>query len=114
MEERNENLQAQISKLAEDIAESRGGDRAILHRLDGLEASVKQQDSMVVTLQRQADAIDALHEKADKLAEQLGSIAGRVSAIEKEPGDRWKKISFELIKYIVLAAAGAALGYLMK
>ena len=40
--------------------------------------------------------------------------AKRVTEIEKEPGERWKKIGFELIKYIVLAAAGAAIGFLMK
>ena len=114
MEERNDNLQAQVSQMAERMAESRSDERAMLHRLDTLEASEKEQSGIIVTLQRQADAIDSLHEKVDKLTERLVSISGRVSEIEKEPGERWKKISFELIKYIVLAAAGAALGYLSK
>ena len=114
MEERNAKLEAQVTQMAERMAESRGDERAILHRLDTLEASDREQNAMVVTLQRQADAIERLNEKLAKLAEQLNSVSGRVSDIEKEPGDRWKKIGFEIIKYIVLAAVGAVLGYFMK
>ena len=114
MEERNDKLQAQVSQLAERVAESRGGDQAILRRLNDLETNVRQQNGMLVTLQRQADAIDALHEKIDELNGQLRDVSDRLSEIEKEPGERWKKIGFELIKYIVLAAAGAAIGYLSK
>ena len=87
MDEQNASLQAQISQLAERTA---------------------------VTLQRQSDAIDALHEKIDILTERMRSVSGRVSVIEKEPGERWKKIGFEIIKYIVLAAVGAVIGYLSK
>ena len=114
MDEKFANLQAQVTQLAERIAESRGDHQAILHRLNELERSDREQGEMNVTLQRQADAIAALHEKADQLAEQMNSISNRVSDIEKEPGERWKKIGFEIIKYIVLAAVGAAIGYLSK
>ena len=114
MDERYEGLQTQVSQMMERIAEDRDDHRAILRRLDELEYSDKQQNELNVALQRQADAIDALHEKADMLADQMKSVSGRVSVIEKEPGERWKKISFEIIKYIVLAAVGAAIGYLSK
>ena len=114
MEERFAGLQAQVSQMAEHIAESRGEHREILRRLDELEHSDREQSDMNVALQRQADAIDALHEKADMLAERMNSVSGRVTAIEKEPGERWKKIGFEIIKYIVLAAVGAVIGYLSK
>ena len=114
MDGQNERIQEQVSELAEHIAEGRGDLRAILHRLDELEDRERRSSGMDVALQRQADAIDALHEKVDKLAERTDGVSGRVSEIEKEPGERWKKISFEIIKYIVLAAVGAAVGYLMK
>ena len=114
MEERCANLQSQISQMAQNIAESRGDSRAMQHRLEELEASDRQQNGMLVTLQKQADAIDALHERLDRLAERLISVSNRVNALEKEPGENWKKIGFEIIKYIVLAAVGAAIGYLSK
>ena len=100
--------------MAESLAESRGDSRAIQHRLEGLEASDRQQNGMLVTLQKQADAIESLHDRVDRLAEQLIGVSNRVAALEKEPGENWKKIGFEIIKYIVLAAVGAAVGYLLK
>ena len=114
MDERVDGLQAQVSQMMEHIAESRGDHRAIMHRLDELEQSDQKRSGMGVELQRQTDAIAALHEKVDALADQMNSVSDRVSAIEKEPGERWKKIGFEIIKYIVLAAVGAAIGYLSK
>ena len=114
MDEKFEGLQNQLSQMVERIAESRGDHREILRRLEEMEQSDKHQNEINVAMQRQADAIDALHEKADMLADQMKSVSGRVSVIEKEPGERWKKISFEIIKYIVLAAVGAAIGYLSK
>ena len=114
MDERFDGLQSQVSQMMERIAESSGDHREILRRLDALEYGDKWQNEMNVALQRQADAIEALHEKADMLADRMNSVSERVSAIEKEPGERWKKIGFEIIKYIVLAAVGAAIGYLSK
>ena len=114
MEERNANLQAQVSQLAECIAESRGDHRTTLHRLDELEANERQQSGILVTLQHQSDAIEELRTEVSHMAERMRGISGRVEELEKEPGERWKKISFEIIKYIVLAAVGAAVGYLLK
>ena len=44
----------------------------------------------------------------------METVENRVSQIEKEPGEKWKKIVFELVKYVVLTAAGAAIGYIIK
>ena len=114
MEERFDGLQEHVSQLSERIAASGGDQRELLRRVSALESNDRQQSGMNVTIQRQADAIEALQEKVNALAEQLHDVARRVAEIEKEPGERWKKISFEIIKYIVLAAVGAAIGYLMK
>ena len=114
MDERIAGLQAQVSQMMERVAEDRGDYQSILRRLEELESSDRRQNEMNIALQRQTDTIDALHEKMDALADQMNSVSGRVSEIEKEPGERWKKISFEIIKYIVLAAVGAAIGYLSK
>lgn len=114
MDERNANLRAQVSRLSERIAEDRGDHRAILHRLEELEEGGKRLSGALMSLGRQGDAIGALNEKIDQLNASLSSVSGRVTEIEKEPGERWKKIGFELIKYIVLAAAGAVIGFVMK
>ena len=109
-----EKLQTQVSQLAEYITESRCDHRSILRRLDELEKSDRKQNNLPVDLQRQADAIAALHEKVDALTNGLRSVSDRVEEMEKEPGEQWKKMGFEIIKYIVLAAVGAAIGFMMK
>ncbi len=114
MDEWNAGLQAQISQLSERVAENRSDTRALYRRVEALEEGNKRLNGALLTLQRQGGAIEGIRENADKLASSLSSVSGRVSEIEKEPGERWKKIGFELIKYIVLAAAGAAIGFLMK
>ena len=44
----------------------------------------------------------------------LKNVASRVSKIEQEPGEKWKKIAFEIVKYLVLAAVGVAAGDFIK
>ena len=114
MDERNEKLQAQISQLSERIAEMRGDHRAILHRLEAAEENGRRLSEVQLALQRQGDAVTEIRGKLDIQNTDLSSVSGRVTQIEKEPGERWKKIGFELIKYIVLAAAGAVIGFVMK
>ena len=105
---------SQIAHLAEDMAANRSEHKSFLRRLDELEEAGRRQNEILVTLQRQADAIEALNDKIDLLAGGVNRVAGRVDRMEREPLDRWKKIGFEIIKYIALAAAGAALAQLAK
>ena len=38
----------------------------------------------------------------------------RVAVLEKEPGEKWKKVSWEILKYVLLALAGLAMGWILK
>lgn len=114
MDEQCLNLHAQLTQLAECQAELRTEHRSFRRRLDELEENGKRQTEILLTLQRQADAIESINTKIDKVAGSVDRVAGRVSQIEKEPGERWKKLGFEIIKYIVLAAIGAAVGIWIK
>ena len=51
--------------------------------------------------------INSIDGKVDKLGK-------RIDVIEREPGDKWKKLAFEIVKYVVLAAVGVAVGYIIK
>lgn len=108
------NLHNQVAQLAEGMAENRSEHKSFRRRLDELEEAGRRQNEILVTLQRQADAIEAMGERIENLAGSLNRVAGRVADMEREPGERWKKISFEIIKYLVMAALGAALGLMMK
>lgn len=108
------NLHGQVTQLAEGMAENRSEHKSFRRRLDELEEAGRRQNDILITLQRQADAIEAMGEKIETLAGCLNRVTGRVAEMEREPGERWKKIVFEIIKYIVLAALGAAVGFMMK
>ena len=114
MEAQYPDLHREISKLLEAVAENRAEHNAFKHRIENLEADSKRQNEILLTLQRQADAIESMNRKIDRVASTVEQVAGRVREIEREPADKWKKMGFEIIKYIVLAAVGAAIGYLLK
>ena len=114
MDEQCLNLHAQVTQLAEGLAENRTEHWSFRRRLDDLEENGKRQTEILLTLQRQADAIESINTKIDKVAGSVEQVAGRVTEMEKEPADRWKKLMFETVKYIVLAAVGAFIGYFLK
>ena len=68
----------------------------------------------MLAIQRQGDAIESMTNTLKGLKTSVDNVEKRVADIEKEPGEKWKKIVFELVKYVVLAAAGAAIGYIIK
>ena len=114
MDEQCLNLHAQVTQLAEGLAENRTEHRSFRRRLDELEENGKRQTEILLTLQRQADAIESINTKIDKVAGSVEKVAGRVSQMEREPAESWKKMGFEIIKYIVLAAIGAAIGIFLR
>lgn len=83
-------------------------------RLDDLEESSKRQNEILLALQRQGDAIEAMNGKIDRVATSMERIDRRVETIEHEPADRWKTVTLEIIKYIVLAVVGVAVGYFIN
>ena len=103
-----------IEELVKDMASAKTEHHSFKRRLDELEENGRKQNEILITLQRQADAIESINKKIDVVADSVEAVNGRVAQMEKEPAERWKKISFEIIKYIVLAAAGAVAGYFLK
>lgn len=67
-----------------------------------------------VMLERLSNSVGNLTTGIGELKSVVQSVDRRVAALETEPGDKWKKISFEIIKYVVLAAIGVAVGYVIK
>ena len=103
-----------IEELVKDMSAAKMEHQSFKRRLNDLEESGKRQNDILLTLQRQADAIETMNGKIDGVADSVKNVARRVEEIENEPADRWKKISFEMIKYTVLAILGAFIGYFLK
>lgn len=88
---------------------------------EGAAANDKEHESFRRRLHEHDEQINAIHQltvAVSKLAEGVAEtkrtvdkIDRRVEAIEKEPGEKWKKMAFEVVKAVVLACVGAALAY---
>lgn len=114
MEQHCRDNDKRIEELAKDMAAAKMEHESFKRRIKDLEESGKRQNDILITLQRQADAIETMNGKIDGVADSVKNVARRVEEIENEPADRWKKISFEIIKYAVLAVFGAFVGYFLK
>lgn len=101
-------------EMSNAIARNEMEHKSFLRRLDELEHSTKKQNDILVTLQKQGDSIEVMAKTLSEVKMTVGSIDRRVDAIEREPADKWKKIAFEIVKYIILAAVGVAVGYAIK
>ena len=86
----------------------------IKRRLDNHADAIKEQNKMLVQMERQANAIERMGRAIDRLESTVESVASRVGNIEKEPGEKWKKTSWEVLKYVVLALVGLAVGWVLK
>lgn len=83
-------------------------------RLTNLEEAAKERTEMLLAIQRQGTAIENIGKKVGEIAVSVGKVEKRVDEIEQEPGDNYKKLKYEVIKYIVLAVLGAFVGYFIK
>lgn len=114
MEEHCLHNDERIEELQKATAANDMEHQSFRRRLSDLEVSSKRQNDILLALQRQGDAIESMGKKIDNLAGSINNTAKRLEAIEKEPADRYKKLSYEVIKYIVLAIMGVAVGYFIK
>lgn len=114
MEQHCQHNDTRIDHLMEDSASNKTEHQSFKRRLDELEQSSKRQNDILLALQRQGDAIESMGKKIDNLTGSINNTAKRLEAIEKEPGDRYKKLSYEVLKYVLLAVVGAAVGYFLK
>ena len=100
--------------VAEETARNEAEHSSYKRRLSDLEDGYKQQNGILITLQKQADAIESIDKKIDGVTGAVEGVSTRLDKIEQEPADKWKKISFEIVKYIVIAAVGVIVGVVFK
>lgn len=122
-------IDAIADEVARETSANKEAHKEHERRLEALEESGKRQSEILVTLQKQADAIESMNGKIDNMSDKVDTkiddmsdrmenvvikLDERIAIIEKEPGEKWKKISFEIIKYLVIAALGAGVAFLSK
>ena len=92
----------QVAELRERMASNDKEHESFRRRL-------RDHDDKVNCLIELTGSVKSLAVSMDQTRRTVEKIDKRVEAIEHEPSDKWKKITFEAVKLIVAALIGAAL-----
>ena len=102
------------SQVDQETAANKAEHSSFKRRLEALEGAAKERTEMLLAIQRQGDAIENIGKKVGEIAISVSKVESRVDEIENEPADKYKKLTFEVIKYILLAVVGVVVGYFIK
>ena len=104
----------QYVKILSDLAANEKEHESYNRRLKEHDESLKKLSETQVILERLSNAVSNLTASVGEIKVSVQGVGKRLDAIEREPADNWKKITFEIIKYIVIAAIGAGVGIIIK
>lgn len=102
------------ASVAAQLAANETEHKSFRRRLDEHDALLREQNKIVVAIERQSNAIQTMNDSMGRVESKVDGLSGRVEAIEREPAEKWKKITWEAIKYVALALLGVAVGWLLK
>ena len=88
--------------------------KSFKRRLDDHDSLLREQNKIFIALERQSNAIESMNSSMGRVEKKVDNINGRVETLEKEPAEKWKKTSWEVLKYTVLAILGLIAGYIIK
>lgn len=104
----------QYTEVAARLASNETEHKSFRRRLDEHDALLREQNKIVVAIEKQSAAIETMNTSMGRVETKVDSLSGRVDAMEKEPGEKWKKVSWEILKYALLAVAGLVIGLILK
>ena len=99
-----------VAKLASNETEH----KSFCRRLDEHDALLREQNKIVVAIEKQSNAIETMNKSMGRVESKVDSLSGRVDAMEKEPGEKWKKVTWEIWKDVLLAIAGVVVGLIVQ
>ena len=82
-----------------------------LHEHDEKIDKLQQTQIQLVNL---TNAVNNLASGIGEVKNAVQGVDKRVAELEREPADKWKKITWEIVKAVVMAAAGAGIAILTK
>ena len=95
-----------VAKLASNETEH----KSFCRRLDEHDVLLREQNKIVVAIEKQSNAIETMNTSIGRVEKKVDSLSGRVDAVEKKPGEKWEKVTWEILKYVLLAIAGVVIG----
>lgn len=83
-------------------------------RLSEHDEAIKALQQTQIQLANLTNAVNNLATGMTDLKTVVQAVDKRVADMEREPADKWKKITWEIVKAVVMAAVGAGLVMLTK
>lgn len=106
-EEQYADIRAQLASNATEHS-------SFKRRLEEHDTLLREQNKIIVAIEKQGNALESMNKSMNRVETKVNSIDVRVEALEREPGEKWKKTTFEIIKYVILAIAAGIVGYFVK
>lgn len=104
----------QYARIVASIESNETEHRSYNRRLSEHDKAIWELQQTQVQLANLTNAVNNLATGMTDLKTVVQTVDKRVADMEKEPADKWKKVTWEIIKAIVLAGVGAAITLLTK
>lgn len=114
MPEHCDHYHDKIEQLLQKDAANDKEHESFRRRLNEVEKQSDKQIDLFVELKEQGNTLKTMTKSLNNMEKTITDVGERVGKLEREPADKWKKITYEIVKYIVLAAVGVAVGYVIK
>lgn len=100
----------EYAELRASIAANQQEHQSFKRRLDAVEEATKEHGAIMKEIWSLSAAIKSILESQQRTEKKIEKVDSRVAALEAEPADKWRKITWEIVKAAVLAAAGIVIG----
>lgn len=100
----------QYAEVVAQLASNETEHKSFRRRLEEHDALLREQNKIVVAIEKQSNAIETMNTSMGRVEKKVDSLSGRVDAMEKKPGEKWEKVTWEILKYVLLAIAGVVIG----
>lgn len=104
----------QYAEVKAELASNGTEHGSFRRRLDEHDEKIEKLQQTQILLERLTNAVNNLSNGVGELKTTVQRVDSRVAALEQEPADKWKKITWEIIKAVVMAVVGAGIVVLTK
>lgn len=100
----------QYAKIVADMAANEKEHESYNRRLKEHDEKIDKLQQTQILLERLTNAVNNLSAGVGELKTTVQRVDSRVAALEQEPADKWKKITWEVVKWLVIGILGFAAG----
>ena len=83
-------------------------------RLHEHDEAIKELQQTQIQLVNLTNAVNNLSRGIGEVKTAVQGVDKRVAELEREPADKWRKITWEIVKAVVMAAVGAGIAVIVK